>query len=190
MMTRFTVFIMFLAILITSELNSQSRTTEVGKVGVGPQLGYFRAADADNGSVMGGAFIRARFSELVGMDLSINYRSEDYGSGRVEVSQWPVLLSGLFYPVPGIYGLVGVGMYFSSFTYDTQNVIDLPDETSSDFGFHVGAGFELAMSRQMKLFVDFKYAITDYGFPDFDEIRASDFSANYYLINVGLMFVL
>jgi opacity protein-like surface antigen len=189
MKTRFTIFVLFL-ILFAAELPAQYRTTDAGKIWVGPQLAYFRAADADNASVMLGGFFRAKFSELVGMDLSINYRKEDYASGRVDVTQWPLLLSALFYPASSVYGLAGFGFYFTSFTFHSQSLIDLPDETSTRFGVHLGAGLEFELSSQISLFGDAKYVLLGYDLEDFDEIRAGDFSANFFAITLGLMFML
>jgi opacity protein-like surface antigen len=189
MKTRFTVIVLFL-LFFAIETSAQSRTTDAGRIGVGPQLGYFKGADAESGSVMPGGFFRARFSELVGMDLSINYRTEDYASGRVDVTQWPLLVSAMFYPVSSVYGLVGFGLYFTSFTFHSQSLVDLPDETSTRFGFHLGGGLEFELSRQISIFGDAKYVLLGYDLEDFDEVNASDFSANFFAITIGLMFIL
>lgn len=183
--------------LCFTEINAQDYTAynsktnlQAGRVGVGPQLGYFKSGDADKGSIMGGGFLRARLVEQFGFDLSINYRSEQYASGRVQVSQWPVQLSALFYPIPSVYALAGFGLYFTSFTFNSQSIIDLPDKTASRFGFHLGVGLELEMTPKLKFIGDVKYILLGLGLDDFGTIKASDFNANSFVINVGVMYML
>lgn len=183
-------------ILCFTEIKAQDSThiknknLQVGKIGVGPELGYFKSGDADQGSIMLGGFIRARILEQVGLDLSVSYKTEHYASGRVQVSQWPVQLSGLYYPMPSVYLLAGVGLYFTTFSFNSQSIIDLPDKSASRFGFHVGAGLELEMTPKLKFTGDIKYVLLGLGLDNFGTIQASDLNANYYVITIGAMYIL
>jgi opacity protein-like surface antigen len=188
MKIRMIIFVLF-AILFVTESDAQYRErSSAGSIGIGPQLGYFKSGDADDGSIWFGGFIRAKLSEGFGLDLSVNYRSEEYAGGRVEVSQWPVLASALIYPFPVIYGIAGAGLYFTSFTFDVTDQVDAPDETASRLGWHLGAGVELPLSEMVKLTGDIKYVFLDYDLEDFGDVSANELNANFYIINIGLAF--
>jgi opacity protein-like surface antigen len=188
------MLIILLAVLFAAQVDAQyrdrPRATE-SSIGVGPQIGYQRAADADAGRIMVGAFIRAKLSMAFALDASVNYRTEDYGS--FEVTSWPVMLSALIYPLPAVYGIAGIGWHFSTISYNNDRFVnidlaDLDDRTTSPFGFHLGAGLEIPLADKMKLFGDIKYVFLDYDLEDIGDVRLSDISSNFYLINIGLAF--
>jgi len=154
-------------------------------LGIGPQIGFQKAQDADEGKFMFGAAIRAKLSSALGVEGSINYRQEEYADGAVTVKSWPVMVTGLFYPLPIVYGAVGAGWYNTTLDYD-QSVLPLvDDETSQEFGWHFGAGAELPLGTSTKLTGDIRYVFIHY---DFEEIPGEDIESNFYVINVGLLF--
>ncbi len=154
---------------------------------LGPQLGMQKAVDAENGTVMVGGAVRMKLTPSLGAEGSINYRREKYADGNVTVKSWPVMLTGLFYPIPIAYGAAGFGWYNTTFDYD----LDVPfaddkDETEQEVGWHFGGGVELPIGPRTILTGDIRYVFLNY---DFEEIPGSDdIESDFYVITVGLLF--
>ena len=85
---------------------------------IGPHIGWYKSADADDGSVMLGGAIKMKLTDALGAEGSVDYRTENYRDESIIVRSWPVMLTGLFYPVENIYGAVGVGWYNSEVDYE------------------------------------------------------------------------
>lgn len=154
---------------------------------IGPQIGYHKAADADDGQLMYGAALRLKLTNALGFEGSINYREEDYMNGTVLVSQWPVLLSGMIYVTPNIYGLAGVGWYNTNIEFENFPE-DIPDKTDQEFGWHFGAGVDFPLSEAAVLTTDFRYTFIDY---EFQEVPGTDeINSDYFIIKAGIMFIL
>jgi opacity protein-like surface antigen len=167
---------MGLITLLVVQANAQS-------IGLGPQLGFYKARDADNGSIMGGVACRLKLTPVLGAEASINYRQEKYANDAVTVRSWPVMVTGLIYPLPVVYGAMGVGWYNSTFDY---NVPSLADETKQKFGWHFGAGVELPAGPKIKLTGDIRYVFLNY---DFKQIPGSgDLKSDFFVITVGFLF--
>ncbi|MEL6822066.1 MAG: outer membrane beta-barrel protein [Calditrichota bacterium] len=159
------------------------------QVGFGPQVGYFKSADADEGNFMPGGVIRVQLSSALTAEASINYRQEEYGEGIVTVKSWPVMVSGLLYPLPIAYGLIGAGWYNTTFDYDEEKLSSLPatpeDVTEQEFGWHAGAGIELPFGSNSRIFADFRYVFLNYDFSEIPDNFSSD--SDFFLFNVGLV---
>lgn len=151
----------------------------------GPQLGYYKARDADNGEVMYGAALRLRILPFLGAEGSINYRQEDYGDNAVTVRSWPVMITGLLYPIPFLYGALGAGWYNTTFDYN-NDLADLGSETKQEFGWHVGGGLELPLGTVAKVTGDIRYVFLDYNFADAPQLPETD--ADFYVITIGVLF--
>ncbi len=154
---------------------------------LGPQLGFYNAVDADNPRVMPGAALRLKLSPGLGLEGSINYRKEDYADSRVSVQSWPVMVTGLFYPIPILYGAIGAGWYNSRFEYDATLIgATIESETKQQFGWHFGGGVELPIGRNAKLVGDIRYVFLNY---DFKQVPGfSGLDADFYVITAGLLF--
>ena len=154
---------------------------------VGPQVGYYKAQDADKGSFMGGVAWRIKLMPALGLEASINYRQETYADKALTVRNWPVMVTGLIYPIPVVYAAIGAGWYNTKIDYDQDTYAYLEDETTQEFGWHFGGGVELSLGS-VKLTGDIRYVFLDY---DFKEIPGSgDMKSNFYVITAGLLFVL
>jgi opacity protein-like surface antigen len=172
------------SMLFFAEINAQSITVEPGLY-LGPQVGYQKSADADNGSVMFGAALRAKLAPILGVEASINYRQEDYAGETITVKSWPVMVTGLIYPLPIVYGAVGAGWYNTTFDYNVP-MVDIESKTKQEFGWHFGAGVELPVSERAMITGDIKYVFLNYDWEEVPGIEDSD--ANFYIINVGVLF--
>lgn len=182
----FMIIITFAFTVFTIAQND-SRTNIHNPVAIGGQVGFQKAADADNGNIMFGGLVRAYLTNAVAFEASINYRQQEYQNGSITVTDWPVQLSGLFYPIEDLYGVVGVGWYNAKVEY-SGSLNDIPDKTSQKFGWHFGAGIDIPLSEKAFLFGDFRYVFLNYNFEDVP--GGGEIKSNYFQINAGLMFVI
>jgi len=173
------LLIIGLITLMISCINAQS-------INFGPQLGYYKAQDADNGSYMGGAALRLKLTPLLGVEAAINFRQEKYLNGALTVNSWPLMVTGLIYPLPILYGAMGFGWYSVTFHYDKNRLPLLVDETIQKVGWHFGGGLELPITSDILLTGDFRYVFLNY---DFKAIPGSgDMKSNFSVITIGLLF--
>lgn len=156
-------------------------------VAIGGQLGFQKAAGADHGNIMFGGLVRVRLTDALGLEGSINYRREEYRNGDIQVSNWPVQISGLFYPIDDIYGIIGVGWYNTKIDY-SGSLSDVPDKTSQKFGWHFGAGLDIPLSESAYLFGDFRYVFLNYNFTDVP--GGGEINSDYFQLNAGIMFAI
>jgi len=163
-------------------LAPQTAAAQKPSFAVGPQIGYFRTPDADEGRLMVGAAARLKFLPFLGAEGSINYRSDDFGGDAVTVRSWPVMVTGLLYPFPFAYAAVGAGWHNTTFDFNTPL---LENESSQEFGWHFGGGLEIPAGR-VNLVGDVRYVFLDY---DFEEVPGiGDQDADFYVLSAGLLF--
>jgi opacity protein-like surface antigen len=174
-----TLLLMGLIALTAAQVNAQS-------VNFGPQVGYYKVRDADQGNLMGGLALRVKLLPVIGVEGSINYRQEKYADGAVTVRSWPVMVTGLIYPLPIVYGAMGFGWYNTTIDYDQTKVPSLKDETTQKIGWHLGGGVELPVGSSLKLTADIRYVFLNY---DFKKIPGRDnLNSNFYVLTVGFLF--
>jgi outer membrane protein W len=167
--------------------DKNSRTNIHNPFAIGGQIGFQKAADADNGNIMFGGLLRAYLTNAVALEASINYRQQEYQNSSIKVIDWPVQISGLFYPIEYLYGVVGVGWYNTKTEY-SGSLSDIADKTTQEFGWHFGAGLDIPLSEKTLLFGDFRYVFLNYKFEDVP--GGGEISSDYFQINAGLMFVI
>jgi opacity protein-like surface antigen len=182
------ILVTLAAIRVTAQDQSQ---TQGGRIGFGPQVGIYKSRDADAVRVMGGVALRLKLSDALGVEGSINYREEKYAAGFVDVKSWPVMVTGLLYPVPPIYGAIGAGWYNTTIEYNFPQgflggPVSLANETKQQFGWHFGGGVELPLGSVGKLVGDIRYVFLDYKFKDFP--GSNGVNSNFYIISAGLLF--
>ncbi|MBN1998680.1 porin family protein [candidate division KSB1 bacterium] len=172
------LLILGLITMLIAPVNAQS-------VGLGPQVGYYKAQDTD-GNFMGGVAWRFKFTPMFGLKASINYRQEKYANQDMTVRSWPIMVTGLIYPLPIAYGAIGAGWYNTTFDYNQEKYSFLKDETKQEFGWHFGGGVELPVGTNFKLAGDIRYVFLDY---NFEEIPgSSDVKSNFFVIMAGLLY--
>ena len=156
-------------------------------IAVGPQLGYHKSEDAE-GSLLLGAMGRIYLANSFALEASINYRSEDYQNGAVKTKMYPVMVSGLLYFFPLLYGTVGAGWYNTKIDYSNAlNSLGVKDETKSEFGYHLGIGAELGFGNLI-LTGDIRYVFLNLKLdrlPGINELKN-----NFYVITSGVLFEL
>lgn len=169
------LFVFALIVLISSQVNAQ-------RIRLGPQVGYYKTQDADDGRFLFGAALRFKLSSALGVEGAINYRQEKYGNDALTVRSWPILVTGMFYPLPIVYGAVGAGWYNTTFDLDAPGV---KNETKQEFGWHFGAGVELPIGGGSRLTGDLRYVFLNYSF---DDIPFQEVDSNFYMVSVGFLF--
>lgn len=159
-------------------------------LGIGPRLGYYKASDAEEGNLFGGAQLRARLSEYFGIEAAVEYRgATEYQIGQqsFETSFVPVTASALlFIPVSenfAPYGIAGLGAYYT--IYKADGVFENTDN-EFNLGYHLGFGLEIPFNDHVALNADYRYLFIN---PDENEESFNgDFSGNVF--TAGLMFYL
>ncbi len=185
MIITMTFVIGFLSLLVTTA-SAQVTGEPIGRISLGPQIGYFQSKDADNGKLMLGAALRAKVADVLGIEGSIDYRQEEYSSGAATVTSWPVMVTALIYPVPVIYGAIGAGWYNSSVDYKYPLGINVSGETKQEFGWHFGGGLELPVGSSAELVGDVRYVFLNYNFQNFPGSNGT--TNNFYVIDVSVLF--
>lgn len=170
-----------LVALIISQVDAAS-------INVGPQIGFYKARDADNGSFIGGATCRLKFTPALGAEASINYRQEDYLNKAVTVRSWPVMATALFYPLPVIYGAIGAGWYNTTYDFNEEIIPLINDKTTQEFGWHFGIGTEMSVAPNILFTGDIRYVFLDYDFNDMP--GSDDLKSDFFVITAGILFVL
>lgn len=176
------LLIMALITFIVVPVNAQ-------RIKIGPQLGFQKAMDANEGEFMGGVALRFKLTRALGFETSINYRQEKYTNGAVlAVRSWPVMATGFFYAFPTVYAAIGAGWYNTTFDYDQSRFESqvATGETKQKFGWHLGCGSEWPVGSNFKLTTDFRYIFLNY---DVKGIPGSgDIDSNFYVITAGFLF--
>src|SRR5881394_1427284 len=83
----------------------------------GPAGGFLHARGADRGTWFAGAQARFHFLRYLAAEGSITFHENHYEGGDARVTQYPVQVSGMFYPIPDgefrPYIVAGAGWYYT-----------------------------------------------------------------------------
>lgn len=155
--------------------------------GLGAKVGYYKAPDADDGTLFLGGQLRTK-GKYLGGEFSVEYRGEQTYTttgGELTVSQIPVTGSLMvFAPLTqnfAPYGLAGLGGYYTVYDYD-GGFVNPGDDTEVKVGYHLGFGADLAINKNAAFNVDYRYLFLDGN----DDITEKQFSGN--VLSVGLTF--
>jgi opacity protein-like surface antigen len=170
--------ILGLTALLFTQVNAQT-------INLGPQLGFYKAQDADDGTYTGGVALRLKFMSVLGAEASISNRQEKYANGTLTVHSWSVMITGLIYPLPIVYGAMGIGWYNGTAHYDQSRLPLFTDETVQKVGWHFGGGLELPITTYLLLTGDFRYVFLNYNFKAIP--GSGDLKSNFTVITVGIL---
>jgi len=164
---------------------------KIGYIGLAPQASLMKRADAETDYWTFGGAARINFL-MLGAEASIGYASEELAD-NVKATTMPVTVSGLFYPMPFLYIMGGMGWHNTSVTWKIDQIdnakteIDNKDSESTT-GAHAGFGVELPFGTNARLSADIRYFFQDYELKDLAVMQ--DYDYNYYTINFSLFFLL
>ena len=154
---------------------------------IGPHVGWYKAKDADDGKPMFGGALRLKLTNAIGFEGTIDYRQEEYRNGSILAKTWPVMLTGLFYATPNIYGAAGIGWYNSQIEF-RNDLSQVSDRSSQKFGWHFGAGLEIPLTERVMINTDFRYTFLNY---DFGEVPgAGEIRSDFFAVTAGMLFVI
>jgi len=150
--------------------------------------GMYRTHDADGLRPIGGAALRFRLSSLIGIEASITYREEFYGSGDLAVKSWPIMVTGILFPIPPLYLAFGAGWYNTSVHYQAPpgSPSAFAGGTKAQSGWHIGAGVELPVFSFVRFVGDLRYVILDHRFEPLS--GGNGVSGNSPIVTAGLLF--
>jgi outer membrane protein W len=178
------------ALIVTAvvSLGAASARSEPARVGVGGHYTLSHNNEFDETSSMVGGQLRIR-GPFFGAEGAVDYRSEDLLPG-VDLKTWPVTASALLYPLPYVYGLAGVGWYHATIAFDNDTLNDaIEDQTTSEIGYHLGAGAELPISTGVALTTDVRWVFIDYDFDQVDEVQdLGNAESDYMKFRAGVLF--
>jgi len=108
-----------------------------------PSIGISRSTSG-NGSTKtyGGLALRGTVVPFLKSEVAVAYRNEPFNNGNLNVKMWPLTASLWLTPLPTLYAGAGVGYYHTTLDYKDPA---LQDQTSSEFGTHVGGGLNIPL---------------------------------------------
>ena len=151
---------------------------------VGGHLGVASSFDSDDAAFLIGGHGRVRILPWLGAEGAVDFQtSQSYEGGDVDVTVFAIQASALFYlpvdwPVKP-YGVAGVGLYIVDVTFSGA-LAARKDTTDLEFGFHIGAGAEYALTPTLALDADLRFIFIS------GSAAGNDF--NYLQFTVGVSF--
>lgn len=127
-----------------------------------PSVGITRAVDGDNtvrpyGSL---GFRTSVFAPFLKTEVGVAYHSESRFDDALKTRSWPITASVWLQPVPAFYAGAGVGWYQISNDFDHDVVpATVEDNTTSEFGVHVGGGLRVPIAPAAALDLNGRYVM-------------------------------
>ncbi|MFA5859411.1 MAG: outer membrane beta-barrel protein [Elusimicrobiota bacterium] len=121
---------------------------------IGPRITFTQPKDADSGALYGGAQVRLSLTQILKLEGSIDYRSNDFAL-FTKVNVVPIQASVMTYINTGTsispYLLAGAGLYYTQ----VEGPFNL-SYTTNRFGVHIGAGLEVLLTDTLSLDSSFR----------------------------------
>ncbi len=165
-----------LVVFVATSIQAFAQRNDIENTfGVGPQAGWYRSSDAEEGAMFFGLLGRLRLGNNVGLEASFSYRdAEVFRTGQIDlnnltadVTYVPITFSlMIFAPVGSFltpYATAGIGFYYTIEAYDVTKVASsdirklLQDEENFETGYHFGLGLEIPFSRNIAIHGEFRY---------------------------------
>ena len=149
-----------------------------------PSVGFSRGVDSDEGKSNIGLALRGDLAgNAVQGEIGTSYRKEEFFDGDLKLRMVPVTASILFRPVRLLHADVGAGWYFTKFDYDDALLID--DETTQEFGVHVGAGLQVPVAERAALDLTGRYVFMQ---DQESQLVPETFDPDFWNMSLGLAF--
>jgi opacity protein-like surface antigen len=120
-----------------------------------PSIGVTKSTDGTGDSkTYYSLAMRGSLIPMFKHETQVGYRSEEVFIPDLKVTTVPVTESVWFQPIPMLYAGGGVGMYFTSLTY--QN-LPVPNNHDQKFGFHLGGGLNFPLAPMISVDLQSRY---------------------------------
>lgn len=149
-----------------------------------PSIGLTKTTeDNANTDILGGLAVRADLATALKAEIGVQYRDEERFNDNLKIRTWPITASLWLQPLPVLYAGGGVGWYHT--TYDWVDEPLAPgDETSQDFGVHLGGGFRVPLAPNIAADLNGRYAFLGDVESEFEELDNLD--PDFWTLSLGL----
>jgi hypothetical protein len=121
-----------------------------------PSVGVTRSLESDEVTKQVGLALRGTvIPRVLRSEIGASYRTEKRNSGAVEAKMWPITASLYLTPIPVLYAGAGLGWYHTTLEY--APALGLEDDTTQDFGVHVGGGIKVPFTPGVALDLGGRY---------------------------------
>jgi opacity protein-like surface antigen len=149
---------------------------------IGPRLGYIDPKDGDSTWLIG-VQSRLHIFPWLAVEGAVDFHKEEF-SDDIEIWTVPITFSGLVYlPVDWKirpYAVAGFGWYVMN-THFKDDLSSQDDETSSEFGVHLGVGADWSLTERLSIDASFRYLFLD----EPPNVGAANFDAWEIVIGVN-----
>ncbi len=177
----------FLIIAVTAVALFSCLTVPPSSAGeVVPQLGLTKPTEGNHDAkLFGGLALRGNLAPFLKSEIGVSYRNEERLNGNLDVRQWPITASLWLAPVPVLYAGGGVGWYNT--TLDYNDALGIDNETSQDFGVHLGGGLTVPVSPKVGVDLNGRYVFMGDIETEFGDLDHLD--PDYWTTSLGLAIV-
>ena len=148
-----------------------------------PSVGLSRPvhSSSDETNLFGGLAFRGSLGPAFKAEIGAAYREEEVNDNFM-IRQWPLTASLWLTPIPQIYAGGGVGWYHTSYDYN-DDAFDFQNETTQDFGVHLGGGLSIPMTPSLGLDLNGRYVFLE----DIeDKISTEKIDPDFWSTTLGL----
>ncbi len=150
-----------------------------------PSVGLTRNVDGDEAKSQVGLALRADIvRNLLQTEIGASYRKQTL-SNDTELHMWPITASLWLTPIRSIYAGAGVGWYQTTYSY--PSALALGDDTTQEFGVHLGGGVKVPLSSAVALDLGGRYVMLQ---DQETHLVPSSFDPSFWSLSLGLAFKL
>ena len=117
-----------------------------GGIAFGLRVGYLTIRDAEDGTWFGGVQVRVPLGDMFAVEGSIEFHASDFEDGDIDVVQYPVQASLLWFILPKSqfcpYLIGGLGLWYTTVDF-SGSFSSESSTTDSMFSAHLGAGVRM-----------------------------------------------
>lgn len=153
-----------------------------GAAEIVPSYGLTRTIDGgDEVKGMYGLALRGSLiPNFLQTEVGAAYRTDEVADGALDIRQWPITASVYFTPANLVYAGAGVGWYHTTYDYEDET---LGDETTQDFGVHLGGGVKVPVAPRVALDVGGRYVMLQ---DQESRLVPEEFDPSFWTLSLGL----
>ena len=175
--------------LVGGLLIAGSLVTAAPKVNAGeiiPAIGITNSTEdsGDDVKIFGSLAMRGNLAQALKAEVGVMYRQQSYMNGDLTARMWPITASLYVAPTPQLYIGAGVGWYQTTLDYDED--LPIEDDTSQDFGFHVGGGVQVPVAEKVSVDLGGRYTFMDDVETELNDL--DNLNPDFWTTSLGLAF--